>query len=152
MNRLFILRHAKAGQHTSQDHERPLTEVGQAQALRLGEWFSAQGVAFDAVLTSSSLRTVETVEGLGLGIGFTIVPRLYSAPMHVIEAVVRESGIESGTILVVAHNPGVSELAAQAGHVGALATCAVVELGVPGDFTDFSASECSIISSYRPEV
>jgi phosphohistidine phosphatase len=152
MNRLFILRHAKAGQHTTQDHDRPLTEVGKTQAQKLGQWFSAQGIVFDAILTSSSLRTVETVEGLGLGIGFTIVPRLYSAPMHVIESVIRESGIESGTILVVAHNPGVSELVAQAGYIGVLSTCAVVELDVPGVFTDFAASQGSVVTSFRPEV
>jgi len=152
MNRLFILRHAKAGQHTSQDHERALTHVGQTQAHLLGQWFAERGVAFDAILTSSSLRTVETVEGLSLGSGFTIVPRLYSAPAHVIESVIQDSGIESGTILVVAHNPGVSDLVALAGHKGDLSTCEVVELAVPVDFTDFSAASCDVVNNYRPEV
>ena len=152
MNRLFILRHAKAGQHTSKDHERPLTEVGRTQARLLGEWFSAQGIAFDTVLTSSSLRTVETVEGLGLSIGFTIVPRLYSAPDYVIESVIQEAGIQSGNMLVVAHNPGVSDLVARAGYAGSLGTCTVVELEVPVNFTDFSAASCKAVSSYRPEV
>jgi len=152
MNRIFILRHAKAGQHTSNDHDRPLTEVGREQAHRLGEWFKSNGIHFDAILVSSSLRTVETVEGLGLGIGFTIVPKLYSAPAYAIEAVIRESGIDSGTILVVAHNPGVSELVAAAGYEGSMQTCVVVELAFDEVFNEFSAAMCRVVESFRPEV
>jgi phosphohistidine phosphatase len=152
MNRIFILRHAKAGQHTSNDHDRPLTHVGQEQAKLLGQWFKAHDISFDAILTSSAMRTVETVEGLGLSTGFTIVPRLYSAPAQVIESVIRESGIESGTILVVAHNPGVSDLVGAAGHQGAMSTCTVVELACESSFTDFTASQCEVASSFRPEV
>lgn len=152
MNRLFILRHAKAGQHTSNDHDRPLTEVGREQSRLLGEWFSEHNIEFDAVLVSSSMRTVETVENLGLSMGFTIVPRLYSAPAHTIEAVVRESGLESGIVLVVGHNPGVSELASTAGYQGVMSTCTVVELDVPVPFSEFSSDVCTVASSFRPEV
>ena len=152
MNRIFILRHAKAGQHTSNDHDRPLTQVGHEQAHRLGEWFKQNEIHFDAILVSSSLRTVETVEGLGLGIGFTIVPKLYSAPAYAIEAVIQDSGIEGGTILVVAHNPGVSELVAAAGYEGSMQTCAVVELEFESVFNEFSAAMSRVVADYRPEA
>ena len=152
MNRIFILRHAKAGEHTTNDHDRPLTEVGHRQAHVLGEWFRNQNIHFDAVLSSSSLRTVETVESLGLSIGYTIVPRLYSAPAHVIESVIRESGIESGTLLIVAHNPGVSDVVLAAGSPSSMSTCAVVELACAEPFAEFSANTCHVVTSFRPEV
>jgi len=152
MNKLFVLRHAKAGQHTSQDHDRPLTDVGHEQARQLGVWFREQGITFDAVLVSSSLRTVETVEGLGLGGGFTIVPRLYSAPASVLESVIRECGLESGSLLIVGHNPGVSDLASEAGNEGSLSTCTVVEISVPASFADFSAGTSTATGSFRPAV
>jgi phosphohistidine phosphatase len=152
MNKVFILRHAKAGEHTTNDHDRPLTQVGKDQARLMGQWFKVHDTTFDAVLTSSALRTVETVENLGLSIGFTIVPRLYSAPARVIESVIQDSGIDSGTLLVVGHNPGVSELVAAAGHHDVMATCAVVELGCVDALSDFSAIHCDVISHYRPEV
>lgn len=152
MNRIFILRHAKAGEHTTNDHDRPLTEVGHRQAQLLGDWFRDQNISFDAVLSSSSLRTVETVESLGLSVGYTIVPRLYSAPAHAIESVIRESGFGSGTVLVVAHNPGVSDLTSVAGHHGSMSTCMVVELMSPTDLSEFSAEQCEYVDSFRPEV
>ena len=150
MNRVFILRHAKAGEHTTSDHERPLTDVGREQARKLGQWFHENEIEFDVVLTSSSLRTVETVEHLGLSVGFTIVPRLYSAPAHTIESVIRESGLEKGTLLIVAHNPGVSDLVVQAGYEGSLQTCAVVELDGETNLTEFSAELFEPVNSFRP--
>jgi phosphohistidine phosphatase len=152
MNRIFILRHAKAGEHTTNDHDRPLTDVGHRQAHVLGKWFRDQNTHFDAVLSSSSLRTVETVESLGLSMGYTIVPRLYSAPAHVIESVIRESGIESGDLLIVAHNPGVSDLVLAAGSSTSMGTCAVVELACAQPLTEFSADRCQVVGSFRPEV
>jgi len=152
MNRIFILRHAKAGEHTTNDHDRPLTEVGHSQARILGEWFRDQDIHFDAVLSSSSLRTVETVESLALPNGYTIVPRLYSAPAQMIESVIRESGVETGTLLIVAHNPGVSDLVTAAGSPVSLSTCAVVELVCDEPFTEFSADLCQFKRAFRPEV
>ena len=152
MNHIYILRHAKAGEHTANDHDRPLTDIGHRQAHILGQWFRDHDIRFDAVLASSSLRTVETVESLALPSGYTIVPRLYSASAQTIESVIRESGVESGTLLVVAHNPGVSDLASSAGSPTSLSTCGVVELACRLPFTEFSADQCDYINAFRPEV
>jgi len=152
MNRIFILRHAKAGAHTTNDHDRPLTEVGRHQARMLGQWFREQNTDFDSVITSSALRTVETVENLGLSLGYTIEPKLYSAPARVIESVIREIGLETGTLLVVGHNPGVSDLVMAAGFHGSMNTCSVVELFCEESLTKFAAESCEVTDSFRPEV
>jgi len=151
MNRVFILRHAKAGPHVANDHDRPLTDVGRHQAHSLGLWLTEQGIEFDAVLCSSSLRTVETVEHLGLSLGYRIVPQLYSASARVIESVIQACPVEAGTLLIVAHNPGVSDLVDAAGLHDVMGTSAIVELMSEADFPSFVASECVVGRSYRPE-
>jgi phosphohistidine phosphatase len=152
MNRIFILRHAKASDHTTNDHDRPLTEIGQRQAHILGQWVREQNVLFDAVFTSSSLRTVQTAANLDLPTGYTIVPRLYSASAQIIAAVIRESGLDFGTLLVIAHNPGVSDLVFAAGSKKSMGTCEIVELSSDQALTEFSGDMCLVASTFRPEV
>jgi len=151
MNRVFILRHAKAGQHVTNDHDRPLTDVGRQQAHILGAWLAEQGIDFDAALCSSSLRTVETVENLGLSLSYRIVPQLYSASARAIESVIQQSPVDAGTILIVAHNPGVTDLVESVGKHDVMGTCEIVELLSELDFASFGSSECRIGRTFRPQ-
>ena len=107
--RLILLRHAKsawddAGQD---DFDRPLNARGRDAAPRVGAWIAARA-APDHVLVSAAARTRETWDRLGLDGAPVFRDDLYLAPAETIRAALPDAG----TVLVVAHNPGIAEAAA----------------------------------------
>ena len=57
---LYLLRHAEAEPHRSDDFSRRLTEKGERQAARVGEFLSKSAFRPDLILTSPVLRAKET--------------------------------------------------------------------------------------------
>lgn len=118
MKRLLLLRHAKAdpGGKQNKDHERELTARGRANAAAMGAWMHINAPAPELVLCSDAARTVETWEIIAQELDATphveFVEQLYLAPSRRIQAIVRESG-ETETVLVVGHNSGIEECAAE---------------------------------------
>ena len=114
MPRLLLLRHAKAvAQSAGGDIARELSKRGRRDAVRLGEFLRAQNIQPDAALVSPSKRTRETAElVLRELVGAPVVSfdaNLYNASAAaLLRAIVRTAG---ETLLVVAHNPGIGELA-----------------------------------------
>jgi phosphohistidine phosphatase len=112
-----ILRHAKAANpEGALDRDRPLTQRGHADAAAAGTWLSDGGLSPDLVLCSPSRRTKETWHGVALGL--SSAPRvrydeaIYSGSVRSLLAVVRAADDGASTVLLVGHNPGVSELSA----------------------------------------
>lgn len=148
---VYVLRHAKAEKHAETDRLRPLSEKGESQALTLATWLVQSGIAFDQVIVSDSMRTIETVELLDLACKINVVPNAYNASAQTLGNLIRESGAQD-SVLLIAHNPGVSDLCHQAGHSSELRTCELVILDCPVDLLEFSLEKCEIVGNYRPEV
>lgn len=115
---LILLRHAKSDWRAgaSDDHERPLNARGQRAAAVVGVYLNQQGLAPDLVLTSTATRARETCDWVLRHADFAIEPRveraLYLAdPARILDAV-RQAGADHRRILLVAHNPGLQDLAA----------------------------------------
>ena len=73
MNRVFVVRHAHAGDRerwTGPDDRRPLSEKGRRQAEGLIVLFDTE--RFDRVVASPSLRCVQTVQPLAASRGITL--------------------------------------------------------------------------------
>lgn len=114
MKRLILMRHAKSdwsGAGTS-DHDRTLNDRGRRDAVALGQWLRENELAPDRVLCSSATRTRQTVGLLDLEgtAEMTLTRALYLAEPEELRAVLREATGE--TVLFVAHNPGIGEMAA----------------------------------------
>ncbi len=95
------------------DFDRPLTLHGQAQARAVGAHIRDTGLNINRIMCSPALRTRETVNGLLAGWQgerpeLVIVDRLYDADHETLLEVAIEGGDD---VLLVAHNPGVHELA-----------------------------------------
>jgi phosphohistidine phosphatase len=124
MRRLLLLRHAKAERSRpgERDHDRILAARGRGDAPRLGAYLVRHAFIPDAVLVSDSVRTRETWELVSTA--FEDVPpvkldgRIYEAGPHAILDVIKETGPEVGTLLVIGHNPGLQELAIKLVAVG----------------------------------
>ena len=106
MRRLYILRHAQAA-NAAEDFVRPLTAKGiadmKAMAVRLAEW----GLHPDFVLCSPARRTRMTLESLLPGAAAQFPERFYNAEAGTIYEAVKGADDAYGSVMVVAHNPGI---------------------------------------------
>ena len=115
VNRLFLLRHAKAGWALPgmRDFDRPLDASGHADAEATGAAMRDCGYVPDITLCSNAKRARETLEGIA---GHTdtgrvlFFDRLYSTmPPDTCRSSTRMAN--SGSVLVIGHNPMMEDLA-----------------------------------------
>jgi phosphohistidine phosphatase len=117
MRRLFLLRHAKSSWETAgqEDFERPLNERGRTSVPMIGAFMLQHGVAPDLVLCSTACRTRET---LALVLPFLrgeasirLEDRFYLASAAKLSAALKRLDNAVRQVMIVAHNPGIQELA-----------------------------------------
>jgi phosphohistidine phosphatase len=110
---LILMRHAHAAQGDD-DFERPLTERGQKQAELVGTDFNEMGLVLDRVLCSSALRARRTAEIVAALLNFTgeidKSDELYEASLLDYVRAIQSTPEPVNTLLLVGHNPSVSEL------------------------------------------
>lgn len=129
MTTLVLVRHAKSdwGDPGLDDHDRPLNERGLRDAPEMARRLAASGVAPDVILTSTALRAWTTAAFFADALGVTPQEReeLYGAPARILLATAAQAG--AATVVVVAHDPGMTVLAESlsGGGIGAMPTCAV---------------------------
>ena len=115
MNRLVIMRHAKAepALRGQDDHDRPLAERGRREALQVARALARSGIRPDHALVSSALRTRQTWEEASHAFGdvqVEIRPDLYNADADVLRHAAEAMEDSAGCLMIVAHNPGVHDL------------------------------------------
>ncbi len=69
MGTLYLVRHGQAS-FGAADYDK-LSDIGHRQSIRLGEYFAAQGLEFEAVLTGTLHRHRQTWAGIAEGAKFT---------------------------------------------------------------------------------
>lgn len=118
MHRLILMRHAKAERDaaTGRDRDRPLSARGRADAALMGRALASRGYRPDLALVSTSTRTRETWAELEEAFGDVEVKLehdLYNASAVDLRRAVEAAEEAAGCLMVIAHNPGVHELAVQ---------------------------------------
>lgn len=115
--RVILVRHAHADWPDDHglDLERPLTPRGNEDAARTAAAIKAAGLAPRMLLVSPALRTRQTAAIITTVLGLSddctrFVDGLYNASSQELEAELRRNASDGDTILLVAHNPGISEL------------------------------------------
>ncbi|WP_231603256.1 SixA phosphatase family protein [Neorhodopirellula pilleata] len=117
------MRHAKSdwSRDGLSDHDRPLNDRGRRDAPEIAQWIDENGLRPDLILCSSAVRTRQTAELMleqwGEQTPIFVSKRLYLATPQQIFNVVREDSILPDedslkiprTVLLLAHNPGISE-------------------------------------------
>jgi phosphohistidine phosphatase len=121
---LVILRHAKAANPEGvPDVDRPLTDRGRADAAAAGAWIAQHGIVPDLVLCSPAASTRQTWHGVALGLPIAPQVRyeqpIYAASARTLLATVRAADPGASTVLLIGHNPGLSELSATLDPAGA---------------------------------
>lgn len=118
MRRLIILRHGKSEWDGPRldDFERPLAPRGLRDVPEMGRRLARRGLAPDLIISSTAVRAFSTACAIAREIGYRedrIVgeARLYHAPPATMLGFVRRAPDDAQTLMVVGHNPGMTELA-----------------------------------------
>lgn len=122
MKTLYLLRHAEAEASSGladNDHGRLLSARGRIEARAVGDYMKTNGHIPDLVLGSDSIRTVSTARQAMEGVfGNEKNPvktqydrKLYLAPVDALLAQIQAVPSNVAQLMIVAHNPGLAELA-----------------------------------------
>ncbi|UUZ77685.1 histidine phosphatase family protein [Polaromonas sp. P1(28)-13] len=99
MGTLYLVRHGQAS-FGADDYD-VLSDMGQRQSVRLGEYFAHKGMKFDAVLTGTLRRHLQTYAGIsqGLGVAAEAVqwPGLNEYDSHAVIATIHPHKLENPT-------------------------------------------------------
>lgn len=120
MKRLTLMRHGDAQWKDPgiSDFERPLNRRGLAEAETMAIRLAELAIKPDLLLVSPARRTVQTADALARELAtpsrnIRHVEELYLARAQDIFAHVRSTGPKVQHLMIIGHNPGISELARQ---------------------------------------
>jgi phosphohistidine phosphatase len=161
---LILLRHAKSDWPDVPDAERPLAKRGRRDAPRMGRWLHEHGYQPDVVIVSAATRTRQTWDLVALELGGSpavrFEPRAYAASALTLLYLAQELPERYRAALLIAHNPGLSELAAGLAAPAAppdgarpavsLPTAAVAVLEFPGDWPALTTGHARLIALTTP--
>lgn len=146
---LILIRHAKtqAALPGMSDFERPLTQRGENNAPEMAERLLQQGLTPSRILSSPAVRAISTARLMSPKFDIPthhIVEdaTLYHADPQTMVAAIARTPADVQTLVLVGHNPGISELAAMISdaRIEHLPTCAVVAVDLSvNDWAAFEA-------------
>jgi len=161
----MLLRHAKSDWPDVPDHDRPLAKRGRKDAPAIGRWLRAHGYVPDTVICSTALRTRQTWDLVAPQLNGSpevqFEPRAYAASALTLVYLARELPSQSRAVLLIAHNPGIEDLAnslaAQPGE-GAesrsqglrFPTAAVAVFEYVGDWPGLAPGQARLLDSTTP--
>jgi len=162
--RLHLLRHAKSSwdDPALADRDRPLAPRGRKAAKRMARHLEEAGVRPDLVLCSPSVRTRQTLERIARclpdGTPVEVEDGLYAASAQALLERLRTVPDSTGAVLVIAHNPGLHDLArllaGQGASVGrldeAFPTGALATLDFDGAWAELRAGACELVELVFP--
>ena len=131
--KLWLIRHAKSDWSRAglSDFARPLNARGLRDAPMMGARLKKAGMHPDAFISSPAMRARTTAALMAEALAFPpdeiqMLESLYLASPHTMLEAIGQIPDSVENLALVAHNPGISELAAMLGcTAGPLPTCAV---------------------------
>jgi phosphohistidine phosphatase len=116
MKTLILVRHAKSSWDSSvlTDFDRPLNERGKHDAPQMAKKLRQREIEIDLFISSPAKRAKKTAEIFMHEFGvkeknLLTMPALYEASVEIFLEVVREIKDKSNTVVLFAHNPGITD-------------------------------------------
>ncbi|WP_424807971.1 SixA phosphatase family protein [Rhodococcus sp. 27YEA15] len=105
---LVLMRHGKSSYPEGiRDHERPLAQRGLREARIGGDWIHHNLPPVDAVLCSTSRRTVQTLASTGIDAPTGFDTNIYGGSPADVIGVARTTSENVKTLMIVGHEPGI---------------------------------------------
>jgi phosphohistidine phosphatase len=150
---LFLIRHAKSSWDYPElaDVDRPLNERGKRNAAKMGKRLAQRKVKPDLILSSSARRAFATAKIIAKELAYpksqiAVQDRLYAVNADELTGVIRKLNDEVDCVLLIGHNPELTELAHRlSSKITDMPTCAVAEFA-------FSVTSWSDFGKARPDV
>jgi phosphohistidine phosphatase len=135
---LFLLRHAKAipGELNSPDCDRPLSDRGFKDSQQLAAKLVKKNIDFDVFMTSHAIRAITTAQIIANALGrkqkhIAVEKLIYEGNPTEILQMISLTSKKINSILLVGHNPSISEIAFRVTHEPILmTTCSLIELSI----------------------
>ncbi len=152
MKKIILIRHAKSDWDNPSlpDYDRPLAARGLEEAPKMATLLKKRGIKVDSILSSTAKRAKQTAEITAqvLGIPETSIQwnrSLYHASVDHLLAVIQAQPTALQTLILVGHNPGLTELIVNLGvRLDNLPTAGQFAFTVLcQDWKDLSANNCS---------
>jgi len=138
MNRLFLLRHARAAwaEPGERDFDRPLTDEGRSESIAVGAMMRENGYRPARVVCSPARRALETWRGVAETLDMKPSEALLSETLYTADAggylaIVRNIGASQDSLLIVGHNPTIEDLALGLSPAGVGPARADLDKGFP---------------------
>lgn len=113
---LVMVRHAKSSwaNPLQSDFERPLNERGLQDAPMMGERLKELNIIPDLIISSTAKRAKQTAKKIAIPLGYSEekilwVDKLYHCIPAVFEEIILETENKNNTVIIVAHNPGITD-------------------------------------------
>jgi phosphohistidine phosphatase len=124
MRELFLIRHAKSSwdDPTLADFDRPLNKRGREDAPLMGRFLKKSGIKPDLIVSSPAKRAKKTARIVAEELGYDkddilFVDGIYEASLQSLIYTVCGFPDEAKRVMLVGHNPGITELANALGDV-----------------------------------
>ncbi|SDH66252.1 phosphohistidine phosphatase [Pseudomonas benzenivorans] len=135
MKTLFLVRHAKSSWDDTSlpDRDRPLADRGRRDVAKMGKRLAKRNVKLDLIMSSPATRALATAEVIAKMLDFrrkeiVVNDRLYAYEMDDLLDVIQELGDKLKRVMLVGHNPELTELAHQlTSEITQMPTCAIAE-------------------------
>ena len=163
MRTLVLMRHAKSDYPAGvADHDRPLAARGIREAGLAGDWLRSTLPGVDAVLCSTAVRTRQTLDRTGIAAPVSYLQQLYDTTAGAMLKEINRIDDDVTTLLVVGHEPTVSQVAlglaarpaSNADAVGRIEmkfpTSGIAVLRVPTDWSGLELSSAELASFHVP--
>ena len=153
MKKILLTRHAKSSwkDMSLSDRERPLNKRGKRDAPEMGQRLVQRGIQLDLIISSPAKRAIKTATKLAKEVGYTKKimreENLYDASeWHILE-VIRSLDSKFDKVMLVAHNPGLTDLVNQISgrRLDNVPTCGIVEL-------DYNIETWEEVGESKPEA
>jgi len=153
MKTIYLVRHAKSDwdDPSIRDFDRPLNKRGKNNAPAMGKLLKQQGIIPELVITSTAMRAKTTAELVTAEIGIKPDKMVYEKELYLASAqeiflLIKETPPEYNSVMVVAHNPGITELLNRLtggnNFVANIPTCGVAELQFEGEWNKLASGKC----------
>jgi phosphohistidine phosphatase len=160
MKTLILVRHAKSSwtEPGLADRDRVLNDRGRRNAPEMGKRLAKGGLKPDVILSSPAVRALTTAQLLAEELDYKrsdirVDDRLYAAEADELVRVVGESGDGPQRVMVVGHNPEMTELARRlSGTIDHMPTCAVAVFTFDiASWRDLPAAEARSTAFHTPK-
>lgn len=158
---IVLIRHAKSSwaNPLQSDFDRPLNDRGKRDAPEMGKKLKKEGIIPDLIISSTAKRTKQTAKRIAEETGYDVdnikwEEKLYHCIPQVLEEVLYEVSDRIKTVIIIAHNPGITEFVNQLSpdfKTDNMPTCGIVAAHVDAvEWNNFSMSAREVFFYEHP--